>query len=306
MSTIKALVPKTIEEAWTQAKYYYSISFVQANFSSVGDVFFVINLGLELGLSPAQSIQNITILKGRPTIWGDLMPALVQGSGLLENLTETIEGSLENGDAKAVCSVKRKGSDEVVFEFSTEDAKRAGLWKYGTKNEKLKKLPWAAYPLRMLKMRARTFALRDVFADLLKGLTSREEVEDYADIQPPAISPKEEKEAKKEEKATHATKTENIEQSMVKAIPPEPSKGEGTTGFIKLDSALVGESYLVNALDNTLHFESGVVYTEDEINKAKRMTNSEKKKYHLEKVEAEYGNDNLYKKAQQTNDLIEG
>ena len=53
--------------------------------------------------------------------------------------------------------------------FSVIDAKRAGLWK--------KEGPWLDYPKRMLQMRARAFALRDAFADVLGGLYVREEIE---------------------------------------------------------------------------------------------------------------------------------
>jgi hypothetical protein len=39
--------------------------------------------------------------------------------------------------------------------------------------------PWQTYPRRMLTMRARSWALRDGFADVLRGLSIREEVDDY-------------------------------------------------------------------------------------------------------------------------------
>ncbi len=54
--------------------------------------------------------------------------------------------------------------------FSVQDARRAGLW--GRPG------PWSQYPQRMLQMRARAFALRDAFADVLGGLYLREELED--------------------------------------------------------------------------------------------------------------------------------
>lgn len=263
MNNIKSIIPTTIEEAWTQAKYYYSISFVKANFASVGDVFFVINLGLELGLPPAQSIQNIAILKGRPTIWGDLMPGLIQGSGLLEKLSEHIEGDLDEGTAKAVCIVKRKGFDEVVFEFSTEDAKRAGLWKYGTKSEKLSKLPWASYPLRMLKIRARTFALRDVFADLLKGLTSREEVMDIPD--------------KVEKKL-------DIPNEVEKKPKKEAVKKIAKTPDIKIhESDWFKEKYLIDSEGN-FHLESGAIYTENERHELVKLNEEDRVQYHENKL----------------------
>jgi hypothetical protein len=58
-----------------------------------------------------------------------------------------------------------------VGRFSVADAKRAGLWG--------KSGPWTQYPRRMLQLRARGFALRDAFPDVLKGLVTAEEAQDY-------------------------------------------------------------------------------------------------------------------------------
>ena len=43
----------------------------------------------------------------------------------------------------------------------------------------LNRPPWKSYPDRMLQMRARGFALRDAFADVIGGLITSEEAEDY-------------------------------------------------------------------------------------------------------------------------------
>lgn len=295
MSNIKPIVPTTIKEAWEHAKFYYTVDFIKKNHSSPSEVFYVINLGLELDLSPAQALQNIAIINGKPTVWGDLLPGLILRSGLLENLKETIEGSLKDDDAKAICIVKRKNLKEVHYEFSTEDAKRAGLWKYETTNVKHQKLPWATYPLRMLKMRARTFALRDNFPDLLKGLTSREEATDYVDITP----------------SNETLKMEPPKPMMIKAIPPknkeisELAQNKTSIKDNEMESLLLGECYVVSIEDKSIHFESGIVYSSEEILKAKAMTDAEKKKYHLEKLETENGNHNLYKQLQQLKDIAE-
>lgn len=62
-----------------------------------------------------------------------------------------------------------------------DDAAKAGL--------KGKQGPWTQYPKRMMQMRARSWALRDVFPDVLRGMPVAEEVMDYApterDITPP-------------------------------------------------------------------------------------------------------------------------
>lgn len=133
--------------------------------------------GSEVGLSPMQSLQSIAVINGRPTIWGDAALALVQSSPACEYVKEYIEG--EGDNATAVCEVKRRGYPApTVSRFSMADAKRAGLaGKTG---------PWSQYPARMLALRARGFALRNAFADALRGLVTAEEAQDYPTV---AVTP---------------------------------------------------------------------------------------------------------------------
>lgn len=129
--------------------------------------------GAEIGLSPMQSLQNIACINGRPAIWGDAALALVMGSPVCEFVRERIEGEGEN--AVAICETKRRGYGQpAIARFSVADAKRASLWG--------KSGPWSQYPLRMLQLRARGFALRDSFPDVLKGLVTTEEAMDYPTV----------------------------------------------------------------------------------------------------------------------------
>ncbi len=136
------------------------------------DVMAAIQLGAELGLRPMAAVQNIAVINGRPSVWGDLQLAICQKSGLFEfdAHEEYYEGNEFDDKYTAVTVVKRVGSSKpVVSRYSVADAKRAKLWnKPGT---------WTTNPGRMLKYRSRAFALRDAFADVLKGLYSREEME---------------------------------------------------------------------------------------------------------------------------------
>lgn len=132
-----------------------------------GDVLVAMQLGAEVGLKPLAAIQNIAVINGRPSIWGDAMLAICRQSKQFEYITERYD------DAKAMytCIVKRKDEPEFISTFSKEDAKLANLWS--------KQGPWTQYPKRMLQMRARGFALRDSFPDLLRGIITSEEAEDY-------------------------------------------------------------------------------------------------------------------------------
>lgn len=139
------------------------------NFKQPEQAFVAIAKGMALGLDPMSSLESIAVINGRAGIFGDAALALVMASGLLEDIEETFEG--ENC---AVCRVSRKGKKTAVeARFDQEDAKRAGLWGKGG--------PWTQYPKRMLKLRARGFALRDAFPDVLKGMKTVEEIRDYPD-----------------------------------------------------------------------------------------------------------------------------
>jgi len=138
--------------------------------------------GSEIGLSPMQSLQNIACINGRPAIWGDAALALCLASPVCDGIHETIDGDGDN--MTAVCQTSRKGKDaNVVARFSVADAKKAGLWG--------KSGPWTQYPKRMLQLRARGFALRDAFPDVLKGLVTAEEAQDYpTQPEPVVVRPK--------------------------------------------------------------------------------------------------------------------
>lgn len=168
---VQSIVPQDAEQAFRMAKMIYASGFAPKDMQSPDKIVTAIIAGMEIGLKPFQSVQSFAVVNGRPTIWGDAALGLVQASGYLEDIEETVEGE---GDAMvATCRAKRTDrKSEIVRPFSVADAKKAGLWgKLG---------PWAQYPRRMLALRARAFCLRDGFPDVLKGIGIREEVADYS------------------------------------------------------------------------------------------------------------------------------
>lgn len=145
-----------------------------------------VQMGSELGLAPMQSLQNIAVVNGRPAIWGDALPGLCRASGMCKSIREWSDGE---GDALTFyCEAVRKDQAQpIVARFSVADAKRAKLWQENPTVRRKSRDggtyeadsgPWYSYPDRMLQMRARGFALRDAFPDVLKGLLSAEEARD--------------------------------------------------------------------------------------------------------------------------------
>jgi hypothetical protein len=132
------------------------------------NILLAIQMGSEIGLAPMQSLQNISVINGRPSVWGDAMLGLCRQSPACKDVVEHFEG--DGKTLTAVCVAKRAGAEPIERRFSMDDAERAGLAsKAGT---------WQQYPRRMLQMRARGFALRDAFPDVLRGLISTEEAQD--------------------------------------------------------------------------------------------------------------------------------
>ena len=126
--------------------------------------------GMEVGFSPVQSVRDIYVINGRPTLHSDGPLALVQASGHFNGIRETFEGEPGTDAWTAHCTMWRKGVEHPVTEsFSFAEAKQAGLT--GKQN-------WKNYPRRMLRNRARTFAIRVLFADVMKGLVDRDEAQD--------------------------------------------------------------------------------------------------------------------------------
>lgn len=167
----KGFTPQTVSEAMEFSKMLADSSMVPKAFQGrPGDIMVCVQWGAELGLAPLQAMQNISVINGKPSVWGDALIAMVQASPVCEGVEEYFENE-GTPNPIAVCIAHRKNRKPVTAKFSVEDAKRAGLWN--------KQGPWTQYPKRMLQMRARGFALRDAFPDVLKGMITVEEAQDY-------------------------------------------------------------------------------------------------------------------------------
>ena len=170
LNAMNNLVPKDYSEAKAMALDLSKSEIIPKDYQGKpANCLIAIMMGAEVGLRPVQALQGTMVVNGRPAIWGDTAIGLVLASGLQEY-------SKDEWDAKtgtASFTTKRKGMPEITRTFSLEDAKVAGLLN--------KAGPWSGYKPRMCFNRARAFALRDAYADVLKGLAIYEEVRDIID-----------------------------------------------------------------------------------------------------------------------------
>lgn len=182
---IAAIIPNSFESAFRMAQVIVAAKMAPASLDTPEKACVAIMHGLEVGLTPMAALQSIAVINGMPTIWGDGMLALVRASGLLEEIVEDVEVDDKGEPTIAVCKVKRRGEAQwAISSFTRVEAQRAGLWN--------KRGPWEGYKARMLKMRARSWALRDKFADVLRGLHMAEEAMDIGSVSiaPPPREPR--------------------------------------------------------------------------------------------------------------------
>lgn len=163
------LVPTTMAEVMELSELMAKSEMVPKIYQNKpGNVVVAILAGHPLGLNPFAACQSFAVINGTPSLFGDALLGIVKGSGLLPSIKESIS---DDGQV-ATCYITRRGEDPVCRTFTMDEAKKAGLLS--------KPGPWQAYPKRMLQMRARAFALRDVFPDVLRGVGLAEEQEDVA------------------------------------------------------------------------------------------------------------------------------
>lgn len=159
----------TLEDMLIFSKAVIDSGLAPPHFKTPQAVLVAIQYGAELGLPPMAALQNIAVVNGRPTVWGDAVPGIGNASGLIEDYKDEVVGSDDSYGYRV--TIKRKSrSEPIIRTFTMGAAKKAGLWgKAG---------PWTNYPDRMLLMRARTFAYRDAVPEAMRGLVTVEEARD--------------------------------------------------------------------------------------------------------------------------------
>ncbi|MCB1430816.1 MAG: recombinase RecT, partial [Nitratireductor sp.] len=189
---VMAIVPRSIEEIWRVAKMVVVGGLAPQSLVGVGDkaktgdeavsaVSIAIMFGAELGLPPMAALRSMTVINGRPALYGDGLVSVIRRSGKAAYITMGYSETEKIG----WCAAKRIDTgEELRVVFSQADAIQAGLWSdqptvrrngrngpYETANDS----PWYRYPKRMLQWRATGYCLRNLFADVLAGVLTDDE-----------------------------------------------------------------------------------------------------------------------------------
>lgn len=182
-------LPETIKEAQELAKFLSKSTLVSAEIRSTeiadhsADVFMVIALGASLGMTPAQSLTNITVTRGRPTMYVSAKAGLCAKYGTFDTKLENV-----NGIWVATASGTRKGRTMSV-QYTSEDAMLQGLMKFDANSNSwigVKGAWTGSYPV-MLRKRALGRLLDALFADVVGGFADKESTEEISENTEPEI-----------------------------------------------------------------------------------------------------------------------
>lgn len=128
----------------------------------------IILTGRELGIGTMAALNNISVIQGKPTVSPQLMLALINRTGQVEDL------KIEAGADGATCTIKRRGRSAYTARFGPKEAQSMGL--AGKDNYKKQ-------PATMYKWRAVAEAVRFTFSDVTLGLYTPEEMGAQADLE---------------------------------------------------------------------------------------------------------------------------
>ena len=166
--------PKIMNLSFRTARMLSSSGLVPDTYrNSPENCLVAIDLANRLGLSPIMVMQNLYIVKGKPSWSGSFCAAAVNGSGRFTPLEFVFVG--EPGTPSHGCYARaRRLSNNTVCISDTvtmQMAKSEGwLNKPGSK--------WQTMPVQMMQYRAAAFFARVHCSDVLLGIPTYEEVQD--------------------------------------------------------------------------------------------------------------------------------
>lgn len=166
--------PKIMSLSFRTAKMLSNSALVPDNYrNSTENCLVAIDIANRLGLSPIMVMQNLYIVKGKPSWSGSFCAAAVNGSGRFTPLEFVFVGEPGTLSFGCFARAKRKSnnvvcvSDTVTMQMAADEG---WISKAGSK--------WKTMPVQMMQYRAAAFFARIHCPDALLGLSTYDEVQD--------------------------------------------------------------------------------------------------------------------------------
>jgi 5'-3' exonuclease len=154
------------------AHYFWEGDLYRRKFENESAIFTILELGLELGLSPQIALHNFEIIEGRPAPGAHYLMARAMADASCVYF-EMIEENFEVEDPFVTYETKSRASGRVkTFTYRMSDAEAAGV----VSARSGKKTTWQSRPREMLRKTAGSQAARLWYPAACAGLYSMEEL----------------------------------------------------------------------------------------------------------------------------------
>lgn len=152
---------KYLNELWDLAGILVKSRMLPSSINSTEAAVAIILKGRELGIGAMHAFDSISVIQGKPTISPQLMLALIERSGQLEDM------AVEEKPEACAIMLKRRGRSQQTICFDKAEATSMGLWGKGN---------WLKMPAVMLYWRCVAKACRRVFPDVIAGCYTPDEM----------------------------------------------------------------------------------------------------------------------------------
>lgn len=172
----------TFAETWRLAQRIAKTEFVPGSLRDRPDaVLACVLFGRELGIGPMQSLSQINVIDGKPTMSPELMRGLVRGAGHRLTIDEWDDTTC------SVTGTRADTGESLSLAWNLERARDAGLCtivdgRARARSLRDKPLPWESYTRAMLHARATSELCRALFADVIAGVSYTPEELSFAEV----------------------------------------------------------------------------------------------------------------------------
>lgn len=176
---------ENFKEIYDIGKMFASSTLVPQAFQGKAmDCTIAVDMANRMGLAPMMVMQNLYVVRGKPSWSGQACKALVEGSGRFKNVKHVYTG--EKGTDAWGCYLQAVRIDdgelvkgaEVTISMAKAEGWYSKIDKYGKESSK-----WPTMPELMLAYRASAFFARVHIPNALMGVSVEGEVEDVHKIE---------------------------------------------------------------------------------------------------------------------------
>lgn len=144
-----------------QSEMLVKTNFLPQSIKTKEQALAIILTGRELGIPAMAALNTINVIQNKPTVSPQLMLALIERSGQLENI------EIKSSDNSVTCTMKRKNRSPHSETFGHKEASALNL---------ISKDNYKKQPMTMYRWRAVASCARVVFPDVILGLYTPDEM----------------------------------------------------------------------------------------------------------------------------------